>query len=300
MGRIRHHGRRDAAGLRRSEGLHRTQQRLRLTGRHRADLRASVDDLQLQLAGVPAASDGRCARTALQVTEEDDPGECPADLRSVPVDADHDPADGIPDRSDRRLHRCRPGQHPEVHQRLLTVDLRHPYSPRLPIHGAAGSALADQRHHAAEHPDSRFRLHPGSDGRMELRLLRRYRRRALPGLAGARRPDAPDRDRRTRRRSTRRYLRAVAVRNPSALQTDLSTNAGGLSGGRSHHRSRRRRQDERIRLHLTADHPGIRQHGVVCVRHHRSVHHLDGPGHLFRIPLTGASRRTGRRGSPGR
>ena len=66
----------------------------------------AADDLQLQLPGVPAAADGRGAGPLYKFLKTGHPGERPADLRAVPVDADHDPADGVPDRSDRRLHRC--------------------------------------------------------------------------------------------------------------------------------------------------------------------------------------------------
>ena len=49
----------------------------------------------------------------------------------------------------------------------------------VPVPRAARPALAAQRPDAHEHPDARLRLHPGPDGRVELRLFRRHRRRAL-------------------------------------------------------------------------------------------------------------------------
>ena len=183
MGWICHHGRGDAAGLRRAQGRRTTPECFRLDGGCGADLRSAPDDLQLQLAGLPAAADGRRTRTAVQVPEADHSRERPVDLRAIPVDVDHDPADGISHRPDRRLHRRGTGQPVEVHQRLLTTDLRDPDPTRVPVHGAVGTALADQRHHAAQHSDPGLRLHPGPDGRMELRLLRCHRRCALPGLA---------------------------------------------------------------------------------------------------------------------
>ena len=71
----------------------------------------------------------------------------------------------------------------------------------------------------------------------------------------------------------------------------------GLSGRRCHHRHRRRCEDQRLRVHLAADHPGVHQHGAVRHRGHRGVPHRDDPGDHLRLPHPRAAGRV--RGRPG-
>lgn len=71
------------------------------------------------------------------------------------------------------------GVGPGLDEHPCHVHLRHHHPAAVPVPRAARPALAAQRPDAHEHPDARLRLHPGPDGRVELRLLRRHRRRAL-------------------------------------------------------------------------------------------------------------------------
>lgn len=83
----------------------------------------------------------------------------------------------------RRVGRQRPRRRLGLDEHPCPVHLRHHHSDAVPVPRAARFALAAQRPDAHEHSDSRLRLHPRPDGRVELRLLRRYRWRALPCCA---------------------------------------------------------------------------------------------------------------------
>ena len=72
---------------------------------------------------------------------------------------------------------------PRLDERTCALHLRHRHPAAVPVPGAAGSALAAQRPYAHEHPDAGLRLHPGPDGYLELRLLRRHRWCAVPRRA---------------------------------------------------------------------------------------------------------------------
>ena len=118
----------------------------------------------------------------------------------------------------------------------------------------------------------------------------------LPRLAGEGRADEADRDRRVGRGSARRHLRTIALRYSPAVQADLPTHAGRLLDRRPDHRHRRRRDDQRLRVHLAADDPRVRPDRAVRHRRHRGVRHRDGAGDPLRLPHTGAAGRV--RGLP--
>ena len=261
----------------------------RLRNPDRRHLRDPADAVRLQLTGVPTAADGGHPRRALQAAEEAHPVERPSDLRAVLRDADHDSVDSVHHRPDRRLRRRRSRRSPEVRQRLLAVHLRDRHPAGLPVHGAVGTALADQRDHADQHPDARLRLHPGPDGCMELRMLRRHRGRVVPRLARAGLADEADLDRCVGGGSARRHLRTIALRHPPEVQADLPTHVGRLLHRRPDHRHRRRRHHQRLRVHVAADDPRVRPDRAVRHRRHRRVRHRDGAGDPLRLPHKGAT-----------
>ena len=136
-----------------------------------------------------------------------------------------------------------------VDQPIVTVHLRHRHPAGVPVHGAAGPALADQRDHAPEHPDARATTSsraPWAPGTS--------RASARPPVCWSCPPrprpaDEADRDGCARRGSARWHLGAVAVRNPSAVQAHLSADAGRMFRRRPHHRRRQSRDEPAERRH---------------------------------------------------
>ncbi|MFC5124032.1 hypothetical protein ACFPRL_11705 [Pseudoclavibacter helvolus] len=122
-------------------------------------------------------------------------------------------------------------------------------------------------------------------------MLRRHGGRAVPVDPREGRADEADLDGRPRRWPPRRHLGAVAVRHPSAVQAHLRADARRLPRRWAHHRNRRRREDERVRVHLPAHDPGLRQHPAVRRRRWRSVLRVDVPRDLLRLPQPGAAGR---------
>lgn len=130
-----------------------------------------------------AAAHGRRTCSRLPRTEEDHPRKRPAGLRAVLLHDHRWRADSLHHRPYRRVGRQRPRRRLGLDEHPCPVHLRHRHSDAVPVPRAARFALAAQRPDAHEHPDSRLRLHPRPDGRVELRLLRHYRWRALPCCA---------------------------------------------------------------------------------------------------------------------
>ena len=223
-----------------------------------AHLRDAADRFRLQLAGVPAAADGRRARPALQALKQRHPDERAADLRAVLRHADHDPADRVPHRPDRRLRRRRRSANvPEV----ASTASRRSSSPsssrwrtrswcRWACTGRSTRSCCSTSRRSAT-TSSRARWAPGTSPASARPPA------CCSRLARARHADAADRHRCPGRGSARRHLRAVALRHPPAVQADLPAHAGRLLRRRPHHRHRRRREDQRLRVHLAADHPGV-------------------------------------------
>ena len=89
----------------------------------------------------------------------------------------------VPRRPARRVGRQLARRGPGMAQLACAIHLRVADPDDLPVPRAARPALAAQRPHAHQHRHDGLRLHPGPDGRVELRLLRCHRRRVDPGAA---------------------------------------------------------------------------------------------------------------------
>ena len=147
---------------------------------HGQDLRSADAAERLLRQRVRAVAHGRRAGSRLPRIEEDHPRKRAAGLRPVLLHDHRRCPDGLPHRTAGRLGRQRARYWPVLDEHPCSVRLRHHHPAAVPVPGAAGSALAAQCPHDHEHQHVGLRLHPGPDGHLELRLLRRHRRCALP------------------------------------------------------------------------------------------------------------------------
>ncbi len=148
------------------------------------------------------------------------------------------------------------------------------------------SALADQRDHAAEHPEPGLDFIQGPMGSWNFACF------APPPVCSSAWRDKDMQMRRRDRRARCRPAPAVSPSRPSTASTCATSGStpgcGRLFRRRSDHRPVRRREGQRLRFHLAADHPVVQPDAGLPAVDRRGLLHRDDPGHHLRLPHPGA------------